>query len=102
MRILTFTQFYLPGYKAGGPIRTISNMAERLKGEHEFYIIALDRDLYEETSFPDIVENCWQKVGDAMVYYVSPKKASFKEFKKLISETPHDVLYLNSFFNIRF
>lgn len=31
-KILTFVGYYLPGYKAGGQLRTIANMVENLLG----------------------------------------------------------------------
>ncbi|HKM53053.1 MAG TPA: hypothetical protein VJY33_06540 [Isosphaeraceae bacterium] len=34
-RILTLVDFYLPAYKAGGPLRSLSNLVERLSVEFE-------------------------------------------------------------------
>ena len=36
-RMLVITGYYLPGYKAGGPIRTLSNLVERLGDELAFW-----------------------------------------------------------------
>lgn len=36
LRIFTFVGYYLPSYKAGGPIRTLANMVEGLRDEFEF------------------------------------------------------------------
>ena len=38
---------YLPGYKAGGPIRSIENLVARLGRELHFKILTADRDLRE-------------------------------------------------------
>ena len=43
-QILCFVDYYLPGYKAGGPLRTIINMVSQLGGEFEFLIVTRDRD----------------------------------------------------------
>ena len=43
--ILSFAGHYLPGYKAGGPIRSIANMVDQLGDEFDFRIVAGDRDL---------------------------------------------------------
>ncbi len=43
--ILAFIGHYLPGYKAGGPIRTLENMVDALGDEFEFRIVTSDRDL---------------------------------------------------------
>ena len=37
-KILCLTDHYLPGYKAGGPIRSIANLVEHLGDEFEIYI----------------------------------------------------------------
>lgn len=98
-KILTLTGYYLPGYKSGGPLRTIVNMVEHLSDEFEFWIITKDRDLGDSRPYPDIQPNAWQSVGKAMVYYLSPTKDNLNHLARLIVVTAHDILYLNSFFD---
>jgi glycosyltransferase involved in cell wall biosynthesis len=38
-------------------------------------------------------------MGSAMVYYISPQSCTVKGLAKLITDTPHDILYINSFFD---
>ena len=38
-------------------------------------------------------------MGKAWVYYVPPNHQGIRNWIKLVRETPHDLLYLNSFFN---
>ena len=45
MRVLVFVSNYLPGYRGGGPIRTIQNMVENLGDEIEFLIVTRDLSL---------------------------------------------------------
>lgn len=97
--ILTFTCFYLPGYKGGGPIRTIANTAEILGDEFNFKIITLDRDLGSELPYPGIEPGVWHQVGKAQVLYLKPGQMTFGNVRRLINETPHDTLYLNSCFS---
>jgi len=42
--ILCFVPHYLPGFRAGGPTRSIANLVEWLGDEYRFAIISLDRD----------------------------------------------------------
>lgn len=100
--ILTFVGCYLPGYKAGGPIQTIANMVERLGDEFEFRIITSDRDLGEKEPYSSVGINKFNKVGKAKVFYASREMTSFGNLSKLINQIPHDILYLNSFFDPRF
>lgn len=101
-RILTFLGFYLPGFKAGGPVRTIANMMEVLGDEFDFWIVTRDRDLGDDFPYANVTQNKWCEVGKARVFYCSPDRITISRFAKLISETPHDVLYLNSFFSPNF
>lgn len=100
--ILTFTSFYLPGYRGGGPIRTIANMVERLGDDFEFRIVTTDRDFGDKNAYPNVQVDAWNPVGKAQVFYASTDTLSLLSIARLMRETPHDLLYLNSFFDPRF
>ena len=97
--ILAFVGNYLPGYKAGGILRITVNTVDHLCDEFEFKIVTRDRDVGDDKPYSDIKINQWQQVGNAMVYYLPPQSSTIKDLLKLISQTPHNVLYLNSFFD---
>ena len=100
--ILVLLPYYFPGYKAGGPIRTIANMVEALGEDACFMVVTRDRDLGDRDKYAGIRTNQWQKVNKADVYYSSPKNVTFPFLARLIRSTPHDILYLNSFFSPAF
>jgi len=100
--ILTLVGCYLPGFRAGGPIRTIVNMVKNLGNEFDFRIITSDRDLGEATPYTNVKHDEFNDVGKAKVFYASPKMMSLGNLRKLLKDIPHDVLYLNSFFNYKF
>ena len=97
--VLALVHYYLPGFKAGGPVRSISNLVERLGNEFDLRIIAADRDFRDDTPYKDVVIDGWNRIGNAQVYYLSAGVGALRSLLKLISDTPHDVLYLNSFFD---
>jgi glycosyltransferase involved in cell wall biosynthesis len=101
-KILTFVAYYLPGYKSGGPVRTIANMVESLSSDFHFKIITSDRDSFETDSYPDIQVNAWNRVGQADVFYVSPHKRTLGYLRQILQDTEYDVLYLNSLFATHF
>lgn len=101
-KILTFVSYYLPGYKAGGPLRTISNMVDHLGDEFEFWIVTRDRDLGDAEAYTSVPLNRWVTMGGAQVFYCSPEQQTVSDLAKVINEIPHDVLYLNSFFDPAF
>lgn len=96
--ILSLTGHYLPGYKAGGILRSMSNMADILSEDIKFKIITRDRDLGDKDCFPNIKPNSWNKIESSDVYYLEPKKINYKYVSKLISTTYSDYILLNSFF----
>lgn len=102
MTILTFVGYYVPAYKAGGPIQSIANLAEALGDEFEFRIITSDRDYGDTRPFDGITHSTWMRVGKADVAYLGPRKRNLRTIARLMRETPHDVLYLNSYHSPHF
>ncbi|GAB1758475.1 glycosyltransferase family 4 protein [Priestia megaterium] len=100
--ILIFTPYYIPGFKGGGPIRSISNLVDRLGNDFNFKIITYDRDLGDESVYDGIVQNSWNDLGNAKVFYASHKWLSFANLKSLLKNTDYDSIYLNSFFSFKF
>jgi glycosyltransferase involved in cell wall biosynthesis len=100
--VLVLISYYIPAYKAGGPLRTIANMVDHLSDTFNFKVITRDRDIGDTQSFLQIKENQWQRIGKCSVYYLNLNLISFLAINKLIANTPHDILYLNSFFDLNF
>ena len=94
-RICVIINNYLPGYKAGGPIRTLATMVERLGDEFEFKIITSDRDLGDDKAYPNVALDEWRKVGKAQVIYLPNSKQKLFSMRKLLRSMEYDVLYLN-------
>lgn len=97
--ILAFAHYYLPGYKAGGPVRSIGNLVAQLGDEFEFHVVTSDRDLGDAVPYSNVESDVWVKVGKARVMYLSPREQGFRGIGRLMRETPHDAVYLNSFFD---
>lgn len=98
-RILILTGHYFPAYRAGGPIRTLQAIVERLGDEFSLRIITKDRDIGDEHALSGIAGDCWQPVGKAQVRYLAPRNRTPLALCRLLRRTPHDLLYLNSFFD---
>lgn len=101
-KVLVFVNLYLPGFRGGGPARSIANTVERLGDEFDFYIVTTDRDWGDLRPYPGVTTNDWNRVGKAHVYYACEQYLGLRHIGELIRNTPHDVLYLNSFFHPRF
>ena len=97
LRVLVFVKYYLPGYKSGGPIKTVSNLVSRLGDEICFNIVTSDRDFGDSKPYYNNFEK-WRTVGKAMVCYLSHQQQRLSFISKILSETEYDILYLNSMF----
>ncbi|MCV2368251.1 glycosyltransferase family 4 protein [Roseateles oligotrophus] len=100
--VLVFAAFYVPGYRGGGPIRSIENMVARLSDEFEFLIVSSDRDLDDKRSYENVNVDSWNEIGPSKVFYASPSVGSFLNLIRLLREIKYDILYLNSFFGVKF
>ncbi|MCP5056939.1 MAG: glycosyltransferase [bacterium] len=99
---LTYMVHYLPGFQAGGAMRTLLNMVEAIGDDVEFRIVTKDRDFLATEPYPDVPPGEWVRVGKAHVLYVAPENLSSNYFAELARTTPHDLVYCPSFFDPRF
>jgi glycosyltransferase involved in cell wall biosynthesis len=97
--ILIITGYYSPGFKAGGVLRNIINTVDNLHEQFDFRIITRDHDLGDDSAFPDIQPAAWLPVGNAQVYYLPPEAERMASLNRLLRDTPHDLLYLSSYFD---
>lgn len=100
--ILITIDWFLPGFKAGGPVRSVANILEHLKHRFHFKIITRNTDYLETTPYNDLVANKWLAVDGYEVYYLSPDKLCRKEIKKLIQTTSYEKLYINGIYSFYF
>jgi glycosyltransferase involved in cell wall biosynthesis len=100
--ILCFVAYYLPGYRSGGPVRTIANIVHHLGAEYDIRIVTSDRDFLSEKPYPGVQIDSWNTFGNAQVYYASRFSLTFFGIIRILRETPHDFVYLNSFFSFWF
>lgn len=101
-RVLILSEYYLPAYRAGGPVRTLSNLVERLGDEFEFRVVTGDRDLGDPRPFDDVEPGRWIARGRAWCWYLRRRPGRPVDLCRVVRSTPHDVLYLNSLFSTGF
>lgn len=97
--ILILTGQYLPGFKGGGPIKSIANIIEHFGDEFNFKIITADRDLGDTESYKNISVNEWVKKCNVEIIYLSPEKQSFRYIKEIINNVDYDLMYLTGYFS---
>lgn len=96
--VVVLIGYYLPAFKAGGPLRSVESLVKALGSEFCFKIVTRDRDLREKLPFPGIVANRWVRVGDADVMYLRPGLRGLLSLWALLrSLDRRTILYLKSF-----
>ncbi|MCW3071645.1 MAG: hypothetical protein JWO44_1535 [Bacteroidetes bacterium] len=101
--MLIFIDWYLPGYKAGGPIQSVSNLVEHLKGEFDFSIVTRDTDYCETIPYKNVKSNEWNEQADGTrIYYFSEDQLTRANVRNLIRKADFDCLYLNGIFSLYF
>jgi glycosyltransferase involved in cell wall biosynthesis len=98
-RIFLVAGGYLPGYKSGGPVRSIVNMVDWLGDDYQFFIMALDRDTGDTVPYPDVKVGEWQQVGKAQVLYTPMRQLTIWQWRDVLLSQPYDMIYQNSYFD---
>jgi glycosyltransferase involved in cell wall biosynthesis len=99
--ILVVMDYFVPGYIAGGPIRTIDNMRRQLAGVVTLAVVTRDRDLGAQTPYADIPRNRWLETKDGPVFYACPDTFGPTVLRHILAARNFDAIYLNSFFGVR-
>lgn len=99
VRVAALVDYYLPGYLAGGALRTVANMAEQLAGDAEFRVIARDRDFQDTAPYPGVAPGRWSRVADTPVRYLAPHEQTAAALARAVHEARPEVVYLNSCFS---
>jgi glycosyltransferase involved in cell wall biosynthesis len=97
-RILIFSDYYLPGYKSGGAMRTVVNMVERLGDHYDFHILTRGFDIGEKDYYPEIKINDWNQIGKSKIFHAGHGQLNFATIRRVIKEIEPDAIYLTSFF----
>jgi glycosyltransferase involved in cell wall biosynthesis len=100
--VLVCVRYYLPGFRSGGPVRSVSNLIDRLGDEYDFKVVCLDRDFGGNTRYERAAPHDWIVCGKARVRYLAPGEAGFVKWRALADETGADIVYLNSLFDPAF
>ena len=101
-RILIFAPSFTPAVKAGGPARSITNLAKELDSEFIVDVITSDRDLGDEEAFAGLSGRRVTS-GSVTIYYLdtsSPRQVV--SLLRRFAGKPYDLIMLNSFWDVRF
>lgn len=101
-QVVVLVDWFLPGFKAGGPIRSVAAIVAAFQHEMDFSIITSDRDFGDDQAYPDIQTDQWIDREGYRIRYLSQANSGRKAMKHLLRQTPADVYYFNSLFSLYF
>ncbi len=99
-KILIFIDWYVPAYKAGGPIRSVYTTVETFSHKYEFYVITSNTDI--DNKQLNVETDKWCKQGSANVLYLTKDAIHSKRFVKEVEYIHPEFIYLNSLFSQKF
>lgn len=98
--ILLFVDWYRPGFKGGGPVRSMVNMVEHLGDRADFHIVTGDTDYASDEPYPGITPDRWTALPTGEhVWYASRAGRSCAAWKRLLGERDWSVVYINGMFS---
>lgn len=98
-KILICIDWYVPGFKAGGPIRSVANIVNAFKDEFDIYILTSAYDLGETEPYDGVELNLWHEQEGVFIKYLEKHLMNVSAMTDNIKEVDPDVLYLNSLFS---
>lgn len=101
--ILIFTDWYVPGYKAGGPIQSVYNLAQLLSKDFKVRIVTRNTDLDSQEPYSKITADTWLQLAENHeVMYLSQGNINFKTIKQLIKQNTNNTILINGLFSFYF
>jgi len=102
-KILLFSDWFYPGFMAGGPIQSSFNLINHLKDYYDFSVVTRDTDYTDVVPYKGIKSDTWTTLPNGMrVFYFSANNLGYPAMEKLIREEEFDIAYLNSMYSPRF
>lgn len=101
-KIAVLIDWYLPGTKAGGPVRSVYSLVNLLREEFDFYIITTDTDLGSKSPYSDIPSDTLFQKDGVHYYYFSHRHLHHQNILALFRKIGPELIYLNSFWSWHF
>ena len=107
-RLFILYDWFYPGFKAGGPIQSLSNLTVALTRILIFMFLPVLRILHSKEFYQGVIINEWntiylpQSKASIRIYYAEKDKLDKKLFKFLFEQVNPAVIYLNGIFSYKF
>jgi len=101
--VLSFIDWYVPGYKAGGVLKAFANQVSHFNEDYQFKIITRNNDYMETTPYDNVVTDEWNTIDKNVdVFYLSPENVNFSYLKNLVNSINFDTVYIHGIYSLWF
>lgn len=101
LKVLVFVDWYKPGYRGGGPVRSMINLVDHLGDRVHFHIVTSDTDYATTTPYPGIIPDRWTDLPSGeRVWYASRAGTNKAAWRILLTEQKWDAVYINGMFSL--
>ncbi|MFN6379192.1 MAG: glycosyltransferase family 4 protein [Flavobacteriales bacterium] len=100
-KVIVFSDWFVPGYKAGGPIKSLKNLIDAV--DADFHVFTRITDYHSGVSYPNVEEgkkNILSK--NCSVTYFNENRMNVRSVFEILKNNNFDRIYLNSLFSIKF
>ena len=101
-KIAVLIDWYLPGTRAGGPVRSVYSLVNLLKNDFDFYIITTNKDLGSEQQYSGVDADTLLYKDSVHYYYFSSGRLNSENMIGLFHKINPNLIYLNSFWSYSF
>lgn len=102
-KVLVFIDWFLPGTRSGGPVRSCANLIQHFEKELDFRVITRDTDYCEKEPYQNIEHNDWNQISsNTKIFYLSKDFIRIKIFQRLLKKVQYDVVYVNGIYSFFF
>lgn len=98
-KILIYSDWFPPAFKAGGPIQSIYQLTQHLKEEYEVYVITTTQDLNDSIENQLSEKNQFITFNGIQVNYLESSHRSITQVKRILDSINPDFIFFNGLFN---
>ena len=102
LKIIYFTEYYEPGYLAGGPIKSVKSMSDLMCKKHYVDLLSRNHDIDNKKPYKNIESKKWNVNGKKRIFYYRPSLFEFLKTMRSIRVLDYDIVHFNSFFSFWF
>jgi glycosyltransferase involved in cell wall biosynthesis len=98
-RVLVTSAGFEPGFRGGGPIKSVAHIVDSVSDETDLYLVTRDRDLGSARPYPGLAGR-WMRRGRSQVFYLNTHRPDqWLRLWRRLRSVQFDVLYVNSLWN---